>query len=695
MTSSFDRSFDRSSEASTPHKSGPATAKTPHKSGSATAKIETIQGRKARKAQEARDELPELPEMRLGSTDLPGSEEAPMATPSSTRPFKVLSASEQVLSTSMFSSNPMAGYPKPASAPQVRADAGAEARRLRAERRSADKPPDESTGKPAPLAKPVLQRSNTINSVMSLGDELPSWLQPEASIPEGEHDFGVPAPVPEEASKSASSSPPRPAPPRRSTTDGNLGKTSTTRFLSNQSTEQPSTAKSTGTGSVPRDDDSMFASFESRDTSTPRKLREPRKPSTGRRKRRDETNSEATDSLPRDDDSMFGSFEQAVVPSKSSRSGSSSHRAGRSSSPHSPKGTSKKGTKPGSGRHTPESAPNKPGLRRSATVPAEGSSSEFHREIASTLSLSPLAASTMEKYAAEKEKDDIMNASFDTYNDTMNDSFDSMNASASSGPGSSSNRRFSIGRSLKNLMGKKPGSVASGMTKDSPGVIIFDWDDTLMPTTFVKQVVVPSLPLQDQERALTEQSPFYSRFVTHAAIVEELLRAASKVAHVAIVTLATNWWVETAAERYLPGLDFLALLRELDVVVYPADRQTPMVKAYALSGRDPSKVAKKAAMFKCLKSIYSGSTVMWNVLSVGDSAVEREALKECIASLAKKNSKAICKTVKIREYLGLPDLTKELQTLTPTLCQLVSTEEDFDRTVDNLKPGALGRLLRI
>lgn len=227
-------------------------------------------------------------------------------------------------------------------------------------------------------------------------------------------------------------------------------------------------------------------------------------------------------------------------------------------------------------------------------------------------------------------------------------------------------------------------------------VVIFDWDDTLLPTSYLKHVVVPGLPVTEQDGPVEPQSPFYADLYAHAQIVEEILRAASKVAHVAIVTLATRWWVDISAARYLPALDFPSLLSELDVSVYPADRNSAMVKAYALSGRCPNRVAKKAAMSKCLKKIYSGSELPWNVLSVGDSPVEREALKEFIGGAGKRGS--VCKTIKVRENLKVTELGKELQSLTPLMQPMVCHRDDFDRTVATVSGNGAwskGKLLRI
>jgi len=148
----------------------------------------------------------------------------------------------------------------------------------------------------------------------------------------------------------------------------------------------------------------------------------------------------------------------------------------------------------------------------------------------------------------------------------------------------------------------------------------------------------------------------------------------------------------------MPGLDFAKLCEELDIEVYKADKNSAMVKSLALAGKEPGRVAKRSAMSTCLKKMYHNSNATWNVISVGDSNIERDALKEVVADGGgNRRQKGICKTVKLRENLTLPALSKELQSLMPSLKELVLCEEDFDRTMKDVTTfgGAVGKMLRI
>lgn len=228
-----------------------------------------------------------------------------------------------------------------------------------------------------------------------------------------------------------------------------------------------------------------------------------------------------------------------------------------------------------------------------------------------------------------------------------------------------------------------PGQQLAPPYQRENAVIILDWDDTLIPTTYIQQVILPSLPAidRDNDEPLRPTSPHYDTLLAHAAIVAQVLKKARSVARVAVVTLATKMWFDASSQKFLPGLDLQGLMEELGIEVFHADRRSSLAKAQALSGNDPSLVAKKTAMSSCLKRMYSGSTTQWNVVSIGDSPVEREALKECLKKDS-RNGPPVCKTIKIRTTPTLMQLTAELQNVLPKLHPFVLCETSFDRRAD-------------
>eukprot|EP00927_Polykrikos_kofoidii_P038289 TRINITY_DN32629_c0_g1_i1.p1 TRINITY_DN32629_c0_g1~~TRINITY_DN32629_c0_g1_i1.p1 ORF type:complete len:635 (+),score=82.73 TRINITY_DN32629_c0_g1_i1:65-1906(+) len=214
----------------------------------------------------------------------------------------------------------------------------------------------------------------------------------------------------------------------------------------------------------------------------------------------------------------------------------------------------------------------------------------------------------------------------------------------------------------------------SGSALDA--VVMIDWDDTLLPTTHLRESVMPGLAKNECNLPLPAGSQQYQALASHAQIVKQLLRNAATVARVAIVTLATRNWVFQSAERYLPDLDLEALISELDITIYHADRYASFTRVSAFFWGDAGVVAKKKEMAKCLKALYAekNASSRRNVLSIGDSTTEKEAIKDLMGK------GALCKTVKLNEKPSLVELGYQLCLVSPLLGDMVRDTKPFDKT---------------
>merc|ERR1719469_1334504 len=156
-------------------------------------------------------------------------------------------------------------------------------------------------------------------------------------------------------------------------------------------------------------------------------------------------------------------------------------------------------------------------------------------------------------------------------------------------------------------------------------VIIFDWDDTLFPTSYLnRESKNGSWPWPLTREDLRR----------HARLVECVLRAARLVARVSIVTLSGRPWVTQSAARRLPGLDFPALLSELGIDIFYAHEEGAHCPA-AVALQD-WKELKRWSMARCLdEHRVSGTFAVefkLSVLSIGDAVIEQLALKELVAA---------------------------------------------------------------
>lgn len=213
-------------------------------------------------------------------------------------------------------------------------------------------------------------------------------------------------------------------------------------------------------------------------------------------------------------------------------------------------------------------------------------------------------------------------------------------------------------------------------------LIVFDWDDTITSTFHIQTSVLASLPQHLRNMQVTRAYHEFPQFQRHAAVVEAVLRCAKTFAHVSILTLCEPAWLNASIERYFPEVDVATLLTSLDIQAYHADRESAPVKAQASMGADPSLVAKKVMFSRCLRDFYGADDVRWNVMSIGDSNVEHDALKSVIQQEAlSENSRLcgspLCKTVKFPDNPSLTELTASLSEFMPCIQAMVDCDRSF------------------
>jgi len=219
-------------------------------------------------------------------------------------------------------------------------------------------------------------------------------------------------------------------------------------------------------------------------------------------------------------------------------------------------------------------------------------------------------------------------------------------------------------------------------------VIIFDWDDTLCPTTFIREdprlnwneeapcfASAPTPPVHPLETTNAEGDGEAAALLAdllhrHVEVVTAALRAASSCGHVVIVTLAREGWIELSSGNFLPGLR--EVMWELGIEVIYARCYLPMwkVRSALLDELDVFQLMKESAMRGCLEKFYGARPNRgWkNVVSIGDSLIEHAALIEvvfCQLQADRRSPEQLCrcKTVKLLEGPDVKQLTDELQLL--------------------------------
>lgn len=170
--------------------------------------------------------------------------------------------------------------------------------------------------------------------------------------------------------------------------------------------------------------------------------------------------------------------------------------------------------------------------------------------------------------------------------------------------------------------------IKSAHAKPHQTLIIFDWDDTLLPTSYLCYIGLEKLT-----PALEKKLEGLDRMVV------KLLNKAVKVGKVCIVTNAMESWVESSCKMYLPLTS--KVLEEKDIPIISARAECE--EAFP---DDPKRW--KNETFSDIGRSFDPS-ILTNILCFGDSEIEMDAAN----NLSKQFKQAVVKTVKLKACRGL------------------------------------------
>lgn len=246
-------------------------------------------------------------------------------------------------------------------------------------------------------------------------------------------------------------------------------------------------------------------------------------------------------------------------------------------------------------------------------------------------------------------------------------------------------------------------------------IIIFDWDDTLCPSSWIranKKVLSFFKPAPTTEKY---QKPLREL----QAAVEVLLKMSMKLGTLVIVTNAMDPWVETSCRNFLPSL--LPLVSSLpviyarsifeqqgiDVARSPSRGASPLSRMampgmYAANGQNRlqqvnAKMAqqqqtqeispqkwKEVAFAQEIKDFYSRyQHQSWkNVISVGDSVFERDAVRRVVLQRPTPQKKCRTKTLKLFDDPEIEELVAQVKVVYDVINVMVQYDGDLDIEID-------------
>jgi hypothetical protein len=195
--------------------------------------------------------------------------------------------------------------------------------------------------------------------------------------------------------------------------------------------------------------------------------------------------------------------------------------------------------------------------------------------------------------------------------------------------------------------------------KEHNSIVIFDWDDTLLPTSFLTPNGIFSDDLFFNENELQKISDLEKS-------VHDILRMSITKADTYIITNAAPGWVEYSSKRFYP-------------TVYPMLKSLKIVSARGeFEKKHPgnSRQWKIEAFLKMLKNL--DTNLVTNLICLGDSIIEMEAAYV----LASNFRKAFIKTIKFRESPKPEELNKQLKLVLEKFSEIYSAVKSLVVKVD-------------
>mmetsp|Transcript_67222 Transcript_67222/g.156037 ORF Transcript_67222/g.156037 Transcript_67222/m.156037 type:complete len:238 (+) Transcript_67222:117-830(+) len=194
-------------------------------------------------------------------------------------------------------------------------------------------------------------------------------------------------------------------------------------------------------------------------------------------------------------------------------------------------------------------------------------------------------------------------------------------------------------------------------------VFIFDWDDTVLPSTWVQG---QGLRLDEDSEPAAWQHDLLANV---ASVAAETLRVAKQHGTVVLVTNAERGWIELSCQKFMPSL-------------YPALETVNVLSArttYETAELSSPLDWKLRAFESEIARIFGPETLhspvrRKNVLSLGDSVHEREALLRATATLPNCRSKSL----KFVERPDIDQICKQHSLVRSVFDQIVHHDGNLD-----------------
>mmetsp|Transcript_99020 Transcript_99020/g.171619 ORF Transcript_99020/g.171619 Transcript_99020/m.171619 type:complete len:272 (-) Transcript_99020:70-885(-) len=190
-------------------------------------------------------------------------------------------------------------------------------------------------------------------------------------------------------------------------------------------------------------------------------------------------------------------------------------------------------------------------------------------------------------------------------------------------------------------------------------ILIFDWDDTVLPSSWVHE---QGLRLDGDSCVTDAQQEELAKLARLAA---ETLRLAKELGTVVLVTNAERGWIELSCQKFLPAL--YPSLETVKLLSARSEYETPAISS-------PFEWKLRAFTSEIDRVFRADENRRKNILSLGDSYHEREALITATATLANCRTKSL----KFVERPRIDQLCKEHTLVASCFRRIVHHDGNLD-----------------
>ena len=209
-----------------------------------------------------------------------------------------------------------------------------------------------------------------------------------------------------------------------------------------------------------------------------------------------------------------------------------------------------------------------------------------------------------------------------------------------------------------------PQEVSVKDTLKETTTIIFDWDDTLLPSSWLSvKGLRLDYPAQLPQDVLDELE-------THQESVCAVLVKAMQCGTVVIITNAVEGWVEFSAQRFMPRV--APLLAQI-CVVSARSTYEPMYPDNPLQWKVAA-FEQLVGQTQPMNIVDTEENLMRSVISFGDSTYERDAVRKVTANLGS----TFTKSVKFVERPNLEQLRREVDLVRNCLDYICGVRDHLD-----------------